>query len=160
MDAVHLHLMLNHVPLLGTVFGLLVLLYGMMRRQDEVIKTSLGVFVVAALAAGAVFLTGESAEEAIEGLAGVSEALIEPHEETAAVALWMVGALGVLALAALFLLKRKLRGLAVGAVLLMAVAASGAMGWTAYLGGQISHPEIRADASRPAPAAPLRYDDD
>ncbi len=160
MDAVHVHLMMNHVPLLGTVFGLLLLLYGMLRRKNEVIKASLGAFVIAALAAGAVFLTGEAAEEAIEGLAGVSEALIEPHEEAAAVALWIVGTLGVGALAALFTLKRKLRALAVGVVLVLALAASGGMGWTAYLGGQISHPEIRVGADHAAPAVPLRYEED
>jgi hypothetical protein len=53
---------------------------------------------------------------------------------------------GVVALAGLILFRRaeKLPGWIVAATLVFSLATSGLMGWTANLGGQIRHTEIRA----------------
>ena len=49
MNPAHLHLMLNHIPVLGTAFGLGLLAFALWRRSDELKKTALGVFVLVAL---------------------------------------------------------------------------------------------------------------
>lgn len=36
MSAAHVHLLLNHIPILGSIFGLLVLCYGIWRKSDEI----------------------------------------------------------------------------------------------------------------------------
>jgi hypothetical protein len=51
MTLTHLHLVLNHVPVLGTAFGLALLAFGIWRRSTELKKTALGVFVLTALMA-------------------------------------------------------------------------------------------------------------
>ncbi len=147
MDAAHIHLLLNHVPVLGTFFGLALLAYALLRRQQDVLKAALGVFVVTGLAAGVVYLTGESAEELVEGMAGITEALIEPHEESALVALVLAGVLGLAALVGLLFFRRGVPGWLGSAVLVLALVAGGAMAWTANLGGRINHPEIRPGAT-------------
>ena len=76
MDATHLHLLLNHFPIIGTLLGVGVMLYGYVTSSDQVKKVALWTWALMALIAIPVYLTGEPAEEAVEGLAGVSESLI------------------------------------------------------------------------------------
>ncbi len=147
MSPVHVHLLLNHVPILGVLFGTLVLLYGVLSRRDDGVRIGLATLVLAALVAVPVYITGDGAEEAVEGLPGVSEALIERHEEAAEAGFVGTGALGVLA--ALALVAGRRESFRVGP-LRWAVAAGGivAFGWLAYVGsqgGQIRHTEIRGD---------------
>ena len=71
MSPTHLHLLLNHVPVLGTAFGLGLLVFGMGRKSQELKKTALGVFVIVALLAVPAYLTGEPAEDGVQGLPGI-----------------------------------------------------------------------------------------
>jgi uncharacterized membrane protein len=102
MNQAHLHLLLNHLPILGTLFGLLILAGGFLLKNDTVKRTALGIFVLSAILAIPAYLTGEGAEEVVEGLPGVTENLIEAHEDMANIFLWMVGALGLIALATFY----------------------------------------------------------
>jgi uncharacterized membrane protein YeiB len=146
MNATHLHLLLNHIPVLGSVFGLGLLLFGLWRASEEIKKTALGVFVLVALAAVPVYLTGEPAEDGVKRMAGVSKPAIESHEGAASVALTVVAVLGLVALVALVVWRGDRRLPLWLSILLIvaALAAVGAMAWTAYLGGPIRHSEIRA----------------
>lgn len=146
MDATHLHLLLNHFPIIGTVLGVGLMAYGYLTSSDQVKKSALWTWFVMALIAIPVFLTGEPAEESIEGIAGVSEGLIEEHEEAATVAIWLMEALGLLSLVALVFSKTK-DSLSKPLVLVSTVlglVVFGAMARTGYLGGQIRHSEIRS----------------
>jgi len=146
MNLTHLHLILNHVPVLGSVFGLGLLLFGLWRASADIKKAALGVFVLVALAAVPVYLTGEPAEDGVKRLVGVSKSAMEHHEEAASVALGVVAGLGFAALVALVVWRGDRRLPAWASVLLLAAAlvAIAAMTWTAYLGGPIRHSEIRA----------------
>lgn len=77
MNAPHLHLLLNHVPVLGSAFGLGLLAFALWRKSDELKKTAFGVFVIAALLAVPGYLSGEPAEEGVESLPGVFKAIIK-----------------------------------------------------------------------------------
>jgi len=96
-NPVHLHLVLNHVPVLGTAFGRALVGWALLRRSEELKKISLGVFIIVALLAIPAYLTGEPAEELVENLPGVSKASIEQHEETAQAAFAGVLIVGVAA---------------------------------------------------------------
>lgn len=63
MNAAHLHLLINHLPLWGVVLGLLVGLYGAWRRSEDAVRVALMLFVVAALGAVAAYFSGHAAEE-------------------------------------------------------------------------------------------------
>lgn len=165
MNPTHLHLMLNHVPVLGTVFGLGLLAFAFWRRSDELKKTALGLFVLVALLAVPVYLTGEPAEHAIDRLPGVSKPVIERHEEAAGIAFTGLVVLGVAALLGLLVFRRaRIVPPWFGWVILCAsVVVGGLMIWTANIGGQVRHTEIRPGfpppakvgaAPQPSPASP------
>jgi hypothetical protein len=83
MNWAHVHLMLSHLPVVGTIFGLLLLLLAQLRKSEELKRVSLGIFVLTALLALPVYFTGEPAEKVVEHLPGVTEPLIEEHENAA-----------------------------------------------------------------------------
>ena len=146
MDAAHWHLLLNHAPVLGTIFGALLLIAALSLRNGTLTRTSLTVFVLSALVAVPVYLTGEGAEEIVEDIPGVAaESVIEAHESAGLIALIAVGLLGLLALVALWSARGRTtppRWIGPSA-LVIALVVSGLFVWTATLGGQINHPEIR-----------------
>ena len=146
MNAAHLHLFLVHVPVVGAYFGLLLFLYAWVFKKNETMRVSFGVLTLVGIAAGLVFLTGEGAEEIVENVAGISENLIEEHEGAAKLALILGIALGVSGLVGVF---ASLRVPVVPSwlkvtVLVFGLIAVGALTRTAYLGGQINHPEIQS----------------
>lgn len=154
MNPAHLHLLLNHIPVLGVGFGLAVLGWAMLRPRADIARLALVVFVVSALAAIPTYLSGEPAEDAIEGVAGDIEPWVEPHEEAALVSVSLAGALGVLGLAALWSARRapSVSRPMLMASLALAVATAGSLAYTASLGGPIRHTELRGDATLPAGA--------
>jgi hypothetical protein len=159
MSDAHWHLVVNHLPVLGVPFGAALLGLGLVRRQVAVQRAGLGVLVLAGLAAGIAYLTGEPAEHALEAVGSLGnrpESLIEAHEEAALAATAMAGLLALVAGLGLWRLHRHPagRGWMVG-TLALAVVVTLALGWVATLGGRISHPEIRPVAPLRTAAAPL-----
>lgn len=149
MDWTHLHLALNHVPVLGTPFVLGILLWSWMRGQAVTLRFCLWLFVVLAAASVAVKFTGDFAAEALEKSPGFDHAFIERHEESADQATTGVFFMGVAAAMALFLSRggRATPKWPVGLVAVLALATFVLMVRCANLGGQIRHPEIRPDAA-------------
>ncbi len=147
MNLAHVYLILNHVPVLGIGFGILLLAIGMVKKCDGFVKASLLLFVVAALAALPTYFTGEPAEEIVEHLPSVSESAIEQHEEAAEAALVGTEVLGVIALAGLLVFSRSstVPTWFMTFTLVISLAAGGLMARTAGLGGRIHHQEIRGD---------------
>ncbi len=145
---VHLHLMAAHLPVIGVLLLIPLLLIALVRRSDELSKLGLWAAAGIALSGVVVYLTGESTEEGVERLAGISETMIERHEEVALISTIALAVFGLLALVTLFRMrgKRLSRGIVVSA-LFGVIALSGAFAWTANLGGKIRHSEITAVAS-------------
>jgi len=146
MDIAHLHLALTHLPVVGTLVGLGILVAGIGLRNDSVQTAALCVFIAAALVAVPTHITGERAEEAIEDLAGISEPVIDAHEDAALHSTIAVEILGLVSLAALVLGRRSIdrRRQFLMAALVLSLVTVGLMARTANSGGQIRHPEIRA----------------
>jgi uncharacterized membrane protein len=106
----------------------------------------LTILVVTAFAAIPVYLTGEPAEEVVEHLPGVSEQIIELHEDSALSSLVLAIVTGTFALVALFARRfssEKIAAAGAYITLILSLAAGAAMAYTANLGGQIRHTEIR-----------------
>ena len=145
MNGVHIHLLLNHIPVIGMLIGLVVFALGVWRRNDSWARLALGLFVMVAVAALATMLTGEGAEEAVERLPGVTDAIIEPHEEAAKLAAIGAYVLGTISLAALVWVRRPRLPRALTVVVLpIVLLVAGLMAYAANLGGQIRHTEIRS----------------
>ena len=151
MSLLHLHLLLNHVPVIGTIIALGPLAFALLRGDDRVGRASLGLLAVLAAVAVVTYFTGEPAEEAVEHLAGIPEPLIERHEEAALLATIALGVVGAAAAGWLLLFRRRpLRRPVMLGLLVAALVPAGAMAYTANLGGQIRHSEIRAGATAAA----------
>jgi predicted alpha/beta-hydrolase family hydrolase len=145
MDLTHLHLLLNHFPIVGTLIGGLLMLWGMAKNQKS-IKNAAAVMVMAmTIIALPVYLTGEPAEERVEHLPGISETMVEEHEEAAELAIWVMAAAGVASLAALALRHKSTSKPAFTVATLITLLAFAAMARAGYFGGQIRHTELRTD---------------
>ncbi|MBK9163278.1 MAG: hypothetical protein IPM21_05095 [Acidobacteria bacterium] len=162
MDSAHLHLILNHFPLFALVIGLPVALYGLLRNSRVMLNTGLIIILAAAAVAVPTYLTGEPAEEIVEKLPGVSEVFIESHEDAAKFALGFAIVTGIAAAAGLVigLMKPSVQRASAMPALLFAVVTLGLMGWTANLGGQIRHTEIRAGGTTATEVDAKRVKDD
>lgn len=154
LSAVHLHLMLNHIPVLGTIFVLAVLAWGLFRRSREVTTLALGLAVLLAIATVPAYLTGEPAEHLVEHESWFPKDLAHDHEESGETTFIAVIATGVVALGALALRRGDRHRLAwlptlvaLGLLVSFALAAR-----TALLGGQIRHQEVRPGAVLAPPA--------
>ena len=146
-DAAHVHLMLNHLPVIGAPLLLLLLTIGLLRGSRELVTVSLVLVVGLAVATGLVYLTGEPAEELVEHAPWFRDALAEPHEEQATVSLVAMLVTGALAGVAIALRRRPRAGLRLARTVWGGLALSTVLlGWTGWSGGQIRHEEVRSAA--------------
>lgn len=139
---VHLHLLLNHLPIVGTFLALPLLLLAALGRQRGALTAAVLVLGLAGGGAGAAYLTGEPAEEVVEDLAGTSEAALEAHEDRARLATALalltalVGGVG---------LVRPNAGPLIPTLFVLTSLSATAMAWTGAAGGQIRHNALRGD---------------
>src|SRR5438552_2229633 len=87
MNLAHLHLLLNHFPIIGTLIGLGLFAASFVGKNDDLKRASLMVLAVVALLALPAFFSGVGAQAAIRKVPGVSAALIDRHEGAAMLAL-------------------------------------------------------------------------
>jgi glucan phosphoethanolaminetransferase (alkaline phosphatase superfamily) len=149
MNEAHFHLVVNHLPIVGILIGILVLLTGFLLKKSEVKITALGIFVFSALASIAAFYSGEGAEEIVERIPGISETLINQHEESAELFFTVILILGGVSLVNMFLeiKKSKLSKFGFILVILISMAAGILAKNVGTTGGEIRHTEIRNDAN-------------
>src|SRR5436190_20230804 len=102
MNLAHLHLLLNHFPIIGTIIGLGLLAASLIGKNDDLKRDGLMVLAAVALLALPAFFSGVGAQAAIRKDTGVSTALIGRHEGAATLALLFMEVTGALALAALW----------------------------------------------------------
>jgi hypothetical protein len=157
-NAAHWHLVLNHLPVVGSMAALLLLIWAWIKNTDDLKRVALVALALVAIVSIPAFLTGEPAEHLLKGLPGISKRWMSNHEEAAELAVWVAIAVGVAALAALifFRKKRSLPRWVMGVFLLLCLAVCTIMARTANLGGKIHHPEINTYTS-PDPATDVEF---
>lgn len=149
MGQAHIHLLVTHLAILGSLLGGFVLVHGLWTRSTQTKIAAYNLLILSALGGCVAYFTGEGAEEAVENIPGIAENLIEQHEESAIYALVSLIILGVAALIGLFLTLKKstmTRNVAI-AILFMALISFGFAARTGYLGGQIRHTEINSGST-------------
>lgn len=163
MNAAHWHLVLNHIPLIGIGFVILLMIIALIRKSSELITVSLIFTILVALWAIPAYLTGEPAEEIVEDMPGISENLIHEHEEMAEKAFIFIEVVGGIALIGLIARRynKKLADTLAVVTLIGLLVGGGLIAWTANLGGKIHHQEIRGDSSAVTlPSGENNHDDD
>ena len=153
LNAAHIHLLVNHIPVFGTVFAALLIAWGLLRKSEEVLRLGLVVAVIVAAGTWLVQLTGEPAEHLISGMQDVQRRIIHEHEEAAELSTWVITAFGIASLLTLVMVhRRRASGRMLAIVsLLLGLAGSGLVARAASLGGEIRHPEVRAGFVPPPP---------
>jgi len=148
LNFAHLHLLLNHFPVIGTMIGLGLLLVSLVGKNEDLKRGSLIIFAVMAILTIPTFTSGVGASKMLTGqeLPGTMEDLIDRHEGAAMLSLWFMEALGAFSLIGLWQLHEKSRQSKwnFAAVLLFAFLTMGLMARVGNTGGEIRHPEVRA----------------
>ena len=144
MNAAHIHLLFNHFPVIGAVFGLAFFVVALIKRNELLIKASLWIFLVIAILTVPTYLSGDPAHEFIEKIPGLRHDIVEAHEELADKAFIAVMVLGALSLVGLIAYGRKRRPWKwyLPAMVVVSIIVMGLMAATANKGGEIRHPEI------------------
>ncbi len=145
----HIHLMVNHVPVIGLAVPIVFLLTDWVRKNRKLEWLSLQMFVAFAVLTIPVYLTGSPASHKMREMPGISRETIHRHSSAADFAFWTMEGLGALSLCALCKFRRSasIPSRLTAALLALAVTALGLMIWTANLGGKIRHPEIGASGA-------------
>lgn len=152
MNGAHWHLVVNHLPIVFPIVGVIVLITGIISKSEAVKRTGLMIFVLGAFAAMAAMATGEGAEEVAEKISGVTENDIKSHEEIAesfALLAYVLGGLSVLGLWASFKGKSFASMVSNGALVLALIVIYFSR-QTGTTGGEIRHTEIRKGYQQPA----------
>jgi hypothetical protein len=145
MNLAHIHIVLNHIPSLGTM-ACLVLLAAAIRSRNEALKKGvLQALVLITVSVLPTYITGLEAQRVVSNRPAVSRAMIQVHHNAAMITLLLMTVAGTLAWFALWEYRRFNRASSVTSIgtLLFTAAATAAIFFTAGLGGKVSHPEIR-----------------
>jgi uncharacterized membrane protein len=148
MTAAHLHLLVNHFPIVGNVFSVLFLVWALVRKKKELMQLALGFTVLVALSGYVTDFTGGKAEEQVKDLPGITKDSIEAHEHAADLSLNFLYGSGALALLSLilFAMNKKPAKIFIYLTLILALTTSYFLYHTGDLGGLIRHPEISMSA--------------
>ncbi len=147
MDWIHLHLALNHVPVLGTLFVCLLLITAVVKKDDSLKRLSLWWTVALMLISIPLKFTGDKAAEAAENEPWMISTYVIAHEQAADQATTGIFLMGIAAIMAL-VIARKARPIVTWSMMLtlgLGLLTFALMARAANLGGQIRHTEIRPE---------------
>lgn len=152
MNGAHWHLVVNHLPIIFPLVGVIVLVTGLISKSEAVKRTAFMIFIFGALASIVAMTTGEGAEEVVEKINGVTENYIKSHEERAetfALLSYILGGISLFGLWASFKQKTFSNIVAI-ATLVFAFVVLYFGKQTGTTGGEIRHTEIRNGNAVPA----------
>lgn len=146
MNWAHVHLLVNEVPIIASLFAVGFLFLGLVTRERAGwVRAALFTLVVAFASAAAAFLSGSPALEVIEGMPRTSGKALMGHHVAAVVAVSAASIALVATIVVLVVHKR--RGFhprwSIAILFAAMLIASGALVWTGSAGGRINHPEIQ-----------------
>jgi len=93
MNLAHVHLLLNHLPILGTLITFGLFLVSLVANQDDLKQVSLALFSLIALLAIPTYVSGSGAQGALKDSPDVSMTAIEIHQGAALLAFGTYGLL-------------------------------------------------------------------
>lgn len=141
-DAAHVHLLVNHFPIILSAIGLIAALVALATRRRAVWVYALATLTISGVTAYPVMLTGHAAEDVMEKKWYVVKDAIHEHEEASDWATWMLLAMGVASAYGWYRLVRQPEAKGPPAWVQAAVIVTALLGATtsartAWLGGKI-----------------------
>ena len=149
MNDAHLHMVVNHFPIIGTIFGFGILIVGLVLKNKVLINTSYVLFAVTAVFSAVSMGTGEGAEELVEDIPNIGKQIIREHEELSEKLALILYVLGTLSLIGLYLNFKNNGKAKLLSFLILGISTAGLflVQKVGTSGGEIRHTEIRANAS-------------
>jgi uncharacterized membrane protein len=149
MTLAHIHLLLNHWPIIGAFVGLGLFLVALAANSDDLKQTSLAFFAFLALLTIPTYMSGNVADEVLKTNTPLPTQMVNTHQGAAFLALIFMEITGFAALIGLWQFSRMSRP-APGrvarwnsaAVLVLSIVTVGLMIVVGNTGGAIRHPEI------------------
>jgi len=150
MNLAHVHLLLNHLPIIGTMMTLGLFVVALVTKRDDLKQISLTLFALIALLSIPTYMSGSGAQDTIKETPDISMTMIERHQGSALLAFILMEITGVVSLMALWRFSRTEKNpwvsgparLNLSIVLFLAIATAGLMALAGNTGGDIRHPEI------------------
>ena len=144
MDWPHIHIAINHFPIILAVMGTAAVLLATFRGQRASWLYGTISLALAAVTVIPTYFTGEPAEHALNRPWYVARGVIHTHEDAAKIASILVLVAGLVAVVAWRRLVRyprevRMPGALRTGLLVTALAASGSIGYASWLGGRIVH---------------------
>lgn len=151
MNDAHLHILVNHFPIIGSILGLGILITGMILKNNTIKNTAYVLFVVGAIFAFFSMATGDGAEKLVEDMPTVGRKIIHDHEEIAEKLAIVLYLLGIVSLTGLYFNYKNNPNAKLISYLAMVVAFVGVFlaTETGTSGGEIRHTEIRKTSNEP-----------
>jgi uncharacterized membrane protein len=145
MNLAHIHIILNHVPSLGSIAGLLLLVAGIYKKNEGIKQFAFGVLVLITMAVLPTYITGAEAQRMVAKNPSYAAGMVQLHQNAAMITLLAMTAAGMFAWFGIWEYRRRARSgsLTTVATLITTMAAVACVLVTASIGGKISHPEIR-----------------
>ena len=159
-NAAHLHLLVNHFPIIGGFLAIpLLAMAFFLRKERGLLLAAVFLLVVTAVTGWLSVSTGDKAMDMIENQEGKpwfkvfdsARDAVDEHEERADKAMFVAVPTALLGIVVLLLAHRRaadnpLPRIWIGALFVGAVATGGAMAYVGNAGGGIMHREIRGDS--------------
>ncbi len=145
----HLHLLMNHFPVIGFTFALIVAIYACLRKSFEGARISWLISIIAGAMALPTYLTGSGAAKVLKKFPEVVRSTIGPHADMGTYGLYVALAAAALALVAMiisFYKEEQARKLMIP-ILLMQILSFLVLGYASHLGGEIRHPETEDEVT-------------
>lgn len=149
MNSAHFHLIVNHLPIIFPMVGIIVLLIGISIKTEVVKRTAYLIFSLGAITTIVAMTSGEGAEDVVEKINGVSENYIKKHEEVAEVFALLSYTLGGLSLFGIWasLKQKKFANIVSMITIMFSCVVLFFAKQTGTTGGEIRHTEIRNGAA-------------
>lgn len=152
MNEIHLHLLTNHLPIVGIIIATMILIVGIIRKNNAVLSTGIFTMLFSGIGAYVAHATGEKAEHLAENVPGITESLIEHHEEASQPFFILMLTIAAISVLALIIRKSKpqLFTYATYLLALIGIVACILSYEAGKSGGEIRHEEIRDGYITPA----------
>lgn len=146
LDAPHLHLLTNHIPIFVTFSGLIVVVVAFWKRDHLARQIALSLVSIGNAGAILTYWLGQQSYKALRGLADESgQGWLDLHMERAEQVIWVYWLAFIASVGALVWCWRGRRYTALASWVAAALAAVslGLSAWIADAGGKIRHSEFR-----------------
>lgn len=147
MNPAHLHLLLNHFPIILLIVGFVILLIGLIIKNKTLKITALVIFICGSLITIPTYLSGENAEDVVEKLPEVKKEYIENHEKQGKIFAILFYSLGIISLVGIWGGAKDKKFTSWFNILILLFAAFSIFFAinTGATGGEIRHSEIRKE---------------